>query len=374
VRVLLLMLALASLSGCFVAPGMGMDEGAAVSRGRETTKDDQFDVKPITPDLLRKLAIESMPPRLADPLAAEAVLYEYRVAPYDVLMVTVWDHPELTTPTGQFRSPEENGNRVSADGTMFYPYVGVVLVAGKTVSEIRKALADRLSRVVTNPQLDVRVAAFRGRRVQVTGEVIQPSTMPITDVPLRVQDAIALARGFTPEADYSNVTVSREGRTYHLNLQALYENGDLSQNWLLKDGDVINVGDRNRNKVFVLGESRAATARLMVKNRMTLAEALLGTGNPADLTAVTGGFEGQIANVARIYVIRGDFSAPSIYKLDASSADAMLLATNFQMKPRDVVFVATYDVTRWSRIMNQIVPTVNSLWQVYDVVQRARGH
>jgi polysaccharide export outer membrane protein len=373
VKVLCLTVALAALSGCFIAPGMGMDEGAAVSRGRETTKDEQFDVRPITPDLIKKLAIEPPPPRLVDPLAAEAAVYEYRVAPYDVLMVTVWDHPELTTPTGQFRSPEENGNRVSADGTIFYPYVGVVYVAGKTVAEVRKTLADRLNRVITNPQLDVRVAAYRGRRVQVTGEVVQPSTVPVADVPLRVQDAIAIARGFTPEADYSNVSLSRDGRTYRLNMQALYENGDLSQNWLLKDGDVVNVGDRNRNKVFVLGESRAPSARVMVKNRMTLAEALLGTAAPGEITgAVTGGFEPQIANVAKIYVIRGDFSAPSVFKLDAGSADAILLAASFQLKPRDVVFVATYEVTRWSRVMAQIVPTVNSLWQVYDVVQRTR--
>jgi polysaccharide export outer membrane protein len=247
------------------------------------------------------------------------------------MIVTVWDHPELTTPSGQFRSPEENGNRVSADGTIFYPHVGTVQVAGKTVAEIRKLLVDRLVRVITNPQLDVRVAAFRGRRVQVAGEVLQPSTVPITDIPLRVQDAVAFARGFTPEADYSNVTLSREGRTYRLNLQALYESGDISQNWLLKDGDVLNVGDRNRNKVFVLGEIPGATAKVMVKNRMTLAEALLGTASPGDPTGTVGGFEPQASNVAKVYVIRGDFSAPSIYRLDASSADAMLLATNFQL-------------------------------------------
>jgi polysaccharide export outer membrane protein len=354
---------------------MRMKEGAAVSRGRETTKDDEFDVRDITPDLLKKLAMEPPPPRTADPLAAEAVNYEYRIAPYDVVIVTVWDHPELTTPTGQFRSPEENGNRVTAEGTIFYPYVGVVQVAGKTVTELRKILADRLHRVIANPQVDVRVAAYRGRRAQVTGEVIQPSTIPITDVPLRVQDAIAAARGFTPEADWANVTLSRDGRTYRPNLQALYENGDLSQNWLLKDGDVINVGDRSHNKVFVVGEVRQQTARVMVKGRMTLAEALYGTAAPGAPNEAGGqaGLEPQVSNPGKIYVIRGDFNAPNIYKLDASSADAMLLATAFQMKPRDVVYVSTYAVVRWARIMNQIVPTVNSLWQIYDVVERERS-
>jgi polysaccharide export outer membrane protein len=346
-----------------------MDESAAVVRGRETTRDEQFRVHPITPDLLKRLATEALPPRLSDPSVAEAPSYEYRVAPYDILIVTVWDHPELTTPTGQFRSPEENGNRVNADGTMYYPYVGTVQVAGKTVAEIRKTLTERLTRVIANPQLDVRVAAFRGRRMQVTGEVVQPTIVPITDVPLRVQDALAMARGFTPEADWANVILSREGNTYHLNLQALYENGDLSQNWLLKDGDVLNVGDRSRNKVFVLGEVKTQMARPMVKGRMTLAEALIGTGVAGE---IPNGFEPQFSNTSRIYVIRGDFSAPAIYKLNADSADAMLLAANFPLKPRDVVFVSTYDIARWSRIMNQIVPTVNSLWQVFDVVNRTR--
>jgi polysaccharide export outer membrane protein len=375
VRILCLTLGLGLLSGCFIAPGMRMNEGAAVDRGRETTKDDQFDVRPITPDLLKKLALEPIPPRIADPLAAEAVAYEYRVAPLDVLTVLVWDHPELTTPTGTFRSPEENGNRVGADGNIFYPYVGVIQVAGKTVAEVRKLLADRLNRVITNPQLDVRVAAFRGKRVQVTGEVVQPTTVPVTDVPLRVQDAIAVARGFTPDADSANVTLSRNGRTYHLNLQALYENGDTSQNWLLKDADVVNVGDRQRNRVFVLGEVRQQTSRLMVKGRMTLAEALLGTSTTSSGlggASDNSGFEPAVSNVAKVYVIRGDFAAPSIFRLDASSADAMLLAVNFPLKPRDVVFVSTYEVARWSRIMSQIVPTVNSLWQVYDVVSRER--
>ncbi len=373
-RKLSAILGLGFLSGCFLAPGMGMDEGAAESRGRETTRDENFKVQPLTPDVLKRLAMEAPPARMPDPLGGEGGVYEYRVAPYDVLMVTVWDHPELTTPTGQFRSPEENGNRVSADGTMFYPYVGTIQVAGRTVAEVRKLLAERLNRVITNPQLDVRVAAFRGRRMQISGEVVQPTTVPITDVPLRVQDAVAAARGFSPDADWANVMLARDGRVYRLNLQALYENGDLSQNWLLKDGDVVTVGDRFRNKVFVLGEVKQQTARLMIRNRMTLAEALLGTNGDRDVNTGNGfGFNNQMSNVARIYVIRGDFNAPSIYRLDASSADAMLLATNFQMKPRDVVFVATYDVTRWANIMNQLVPTINSLWQTFDVVQRSTG-
>jgi polysaccharide export outer membrane protein len=352
---------LALLPGCFMAPAMQLDESAAVKRGRTKTKDDGFKIQNIDTVLLARLAMEAVPPpRAMDPLAGDASAYEYRIAPFDVINVTVWDHPELTTPTGQFRSPEENGNRVGADGTVFYPYAGVVQVGGKTVAEVRKILADRLSRVITNLQLDVRVAAFRGKRAQVTGEVVQPSTVPITDVPLRVQDAIAAARGFTPEADWAEVTLSREGRSYRLNLQALYENGDLTQNWLLKDGDIINVGDRSRNKIFVLGEVRQPQSKLMVKGRMTLAEAI----------GETGGLTQNVSNPSPIYVRRGDSAAPNIYRLDAQSPDAVILATRFQLRPRDVVFVSTYKLAQASNVMNQILPTVYGIWDAYDLSVR----
>ena len=353
-------------SGCALAPGMKMDEGAAVARGRAATGDPEFHVVPVTPDVVGRLAVETwqQSPLLPDPLGDQVATYQYTVAPHDVIQVVVWDHPELTAPTGQFRSPEENGNVVKADGTVYYPHVGVVHVAGKTLEEVRKILTDKLARFITAPQLDVRVVGFRGRKVQVTGEVVAPTTIPITDLPLRVQDAIALARGFTPDADWSNVLLSRDGKTYRLNLQALYENGVVSQNWLLKDGDVVNIGDRNRNKVFILGEVRAPHSQVMLKGRMTLAEAL---------SDATGGWDPSFANTGRIYVIRGDYRAPDIYRLNAESPDALLLAAQFQLRPRDVVFVSTYELARFNRVMSQIMPTIVSLWQLYDIANRTAG-
>jgi polysaccharide export outer membrane protein len=99
----------------------------------------------------------------------------------------------------------------------------------------------------------------------------------------------------------------------------------------------------------------------MVRGRMSLAEALLDQ---------TGGFLPAQANVAQIFVIRGEYDAPMVFRLDASSPDALLLATQFPLEPRDVVFVSTYGLTRWNRVIAQILPTIQTLWQTYDILDR----
>ncbi len=350
--------AAALLAGCSaVSPGLHISERAAEKRGPGGG------IEAITPALLRVQAegrTRAASARPRDPQGGETG-YDYRIAPHDILSVTVWDHPELTIPAGEFRPAELSGNPIQSDGTVFYPHVGVVPVAGKTVAEVRALLTERLRRWVENPQLDVRVVAFRGRRVQVTGEVVVPSTLPITDVPLRVQDAVAQAKGLTPDAWTRSVTLTRGGAVHRLDLQALYDEGDLSQNWLLQDGDVLNVPSRQQNKVFVLGEVRQPSSKLMAKGRMSLAEAI---GDSA-------GLEPTSANAAGIYVIRGTAEAPRVFRLDASSADALILAAQFELQPLDVVFVAPYALTDWNRVVTQILPTVQGLWQSADLANRA---
>ena len=164
---------------------------------------------------------------------------------------------------------------------------GVVHAAGRTVEEIRDELTRRLSKYIEQVQLDVRVAAYRSQRVYVVGEVAEPGIQLVKDIPLTVLEAINNAGGVKPEADQRNITLTRDGRTYSINLLSLYEGGDISQNVLLKHGDVLNVPDSMLNKVFVLGETNyfvagGATGRsrslVMNKARMTLTEALSEAG------------------------------------------------------------------------------------------------
>ncbi len=281
---------------------------------------------------------------------------DYEIGPGDIINVTVWDHPEITIPAGSYRSAEASGTLVADDGTIFFPFAGTVKVGGKTTRQVRDILSQRLSKVIENVQLDVRVISFRSKRVYVVGEVKQPGLQAINDIQMTMLEAINRAGGITEEADHGNVLLTRAGETWRVDLQALYEDGEVSQNVSLLPGDIVNVPDRQLNKVFVLGEVKSPGSFVMNKRRITLAEALSEAGYVNQITA----------DASWIYVMRSDTGSSELFHLNAGTADALLLAERFPLRPRDIVYVDVAAIARWNRVVSNILPTSQMLNQLGD--------
>ncbi|MCS6787101.1 MAG: polysaccharide export protein [Thiobacillaceae bacterium] len=359
----LLSVALAQITGCAVIPGThtyDMRQQSAVKlpvKQAEEVVPANVKLRPIDAQLIieQERAAQTAATelrRMAEKSSQSTIpVPEYKIGPGDILSITVWEHPELTIPAGQFRRAEEAGHVVAEDGTIFFPYAGVLRVEGLTTREVRAILAQRLTKTIKNPQVDVRVISFRSKRVYVVGEVTKPGLQEINDVPTSILDAINRAGGLTKDADASQVLLTRDGKTWRVDLQALYEEGAVNQNVMLKPNDIVYVPDRALNKVFVLGEVQKPGAYFMNKRRMTLAEAL----------AEAGYINQDKANPHWIFVMRGQGDVPELYHLDAKSPDALLLADRFTLRPRDILYVDAAEVARWNRVITNVLPTVNLL-------------
>ncbi|MBU9645435.1 polysaccharide biosynthesis/export family protein [Burkholderia gladioli] len=379
------LVAAALLGACATAPGNYINTSRLDEKG--SMPDTHYDVKLITPQLVvsQALAQHDSRPLPAD-LFPDPTQYVYRIEPQDILGVTVWDHPELTTPQGQsfsaggnttqtiagaLQQPYTNalpgqadpyGQTVGADGTIYFPFVGRIRVAGRTAQDVRDELAVKLARYVKNPQIDLRVLSYRSQKVQVTGEVKTPGPLAITDVPLRLVDAITRSGGTTAEADLQRVRLTRDGKFYVLDANAMLDRGDAKENVMLQPGDVINVPDRSDSRVFIMGEVKQPVTVPMLKGKLTIADAITAGGGILDTDA----------NPRQVYVLRDlqdKPDMPDIYRLDMTQPDALMLSSRFQLKPLDVVYVGTAGSVQFNRLLQQIFPTIQSIYYMKQITR-----
>jgi polysaccharide export outer membrane protein len=368
----LILACVAATSACTVVPGSNMSRWN--SAWYDDTPEDyspattEIAYIPINATVLSHLASTSpLRPELNEPLKQALTAYEYRIGPGDVLTITVWEHPELTIPSGSFRSAEEGGNVVKADGSVFYPYAGDLPVSGLTTGEVQVLLQNRLGSVIKRPQVDVRVASFQSQNVYISGSVMKPGVVPITNNPLTLLDAIEQQGGLTETASWGEVTLTRNGNSQQISLRSLYESGQWSQNLLLQDGDLIHVPRNDAEKVFVLGEVNRPQSLAMSRNGTSLAEAL----------ATANGINENRADGRGIYVLRNagisrdDAGLPvyhaTVYHLNASSAVGFMLADRFPLEARDVVYVSPAPITRWNRFLSQLLPSIIATDTVGDI-------
>lgn len=340
------------VSGCALVPGLRVSEARLV-------EPEGYELVEITPAAIARTRQAAA--GLADglqPVDPGAPITEYVIGPGDVLSVIVWEHPELTIPMGEFRDPVQGGRLVAADGTLFYPYAGALKVSGKTCAQVQAEIARALARVIKDPQVEVRVAGFRSQRIQVTGEVRQPGLVTLDDLPKGVLEAINERGGLTETASRREALLIRDGRTHRIRLAALLSGARPGGNPELRAGDVVHVPHASEDQVFVLGEVGRPAPVPVQNGFVTLTEVLTIAGGLDRLSASDSG-----VLVFRRAAVEGG-KGPTVFRLDLSEPEGLLLAGEFELQPRDVVYVKATAFAQYNTIINQLLPTISAIFQV----------
>jgi len=303
---------------------------------------------------------------------------------------------------------QRQGYTVRDDGAIAIPEVGAVSVEDLTIEEAEERVFQRLVQNQLDPEFSLEIADFNSKRVSIGGAVKQSQVVPITLNPLRLDEAITAAGGIAlANDDYASIRVYRDGALYQIPLSDYYKN-TAARKTVLKDGDSVfvdNAYDLEQAQRFYEQEIKALQLKQQARinalselqteidlRRSELTErranfqAKLELGaidqdhvylagevsqqsrialpfqtraSLADVFYENGGFPTTTGNPAHIYVLRTNGSENlTAYHLNAKNIVNMAMATKFEMRPDDIIFVQEQPITVWGRALQQAFPAL----------------
>jgi polysaccharide export outer membrane protein len=215
----------------------------------------------------------------------------YQIGPTDVLGIKVFGEDNLS-----------NNYTVDSDGSITFPLIGRVQVAGKTTRQIEEQITKALDAdFIRKPQVSVEIATYRARSIYVIGEVRSPGRYSIQG-PQTLLEVIAHAGSTTPTAS-NTIIVQRykdgiaaavsapalpgdtgSAEVMRVSLDDLRE-GRLTANLLLQDNDTIIVPPAER---FYVSGFVKQPGSFVLRNGMTVRQAIAEAGGISERGSTRG--------------------------------------------------------------------------------------
>jgi len=199
---------------------------------------------------------------------------EYVVGERDVLKITVYDNPDLTTVA-----------KVNEEGTIFFPFLGEVKVKGLTTSQIAAKITSLLSEgYIVSPQVNVYVEQFRSLKVILVGEIGRPGLFELP-VGTTLLELLLRAGPVTPNAG-DEAIIKRKSpqgeQSITVDLGKLLEKGDTTVDQPLQDGDTIYIP--KGGSYYVLGQVKSP-GMLKFKEGITVFKAVISAGGFTEIAS-----------------------------------------------------------------------------------------
>ncbi|GGF63702.1 hypothetical protein GCM10011319_25880 [Mameliella alba] len=307
---------------------------------------------------------------------------------------------------------QRQGYTVRDDGSIAIPDIGAVQLAGLTLQQAEDQLFQALVSNQIDPSFSLEVAEFNSQQVAVGGAVRTAKLVPITPNNLTLGQALITAGGLAVrDEEFASIRIYRDGTLYQIPVET-YRAQPAIKDKLLQAGDavfvdttydldrafefyktkidVVNLRSSARSQALQALSTEIAIRRSALDERRRLFESRteldaegrdyvylsgevtkqnrfpLPYGRQATLADVLyneGGFDNTTGDPTEIYVLRGSSDPAKVgeivaYHLNAGNAANMIMATKFEMRPNDVIFIEEQPITKWGRALQQAFPTL----------------
>jgi polysaccharide export outer membrane protein len=303
---------------------------------------------------------------------------------------------------------QRQGYTVRDDGAIAIPEVGAVPVEGLSIEEAEERVFQRLVQNQLDPEFSLEISEFNSKRVSIGGAVRKSQVLPITLNPLYLHEAITTSGGIVlANDDFASIRIYRNGSLYQIPLDIYYKDSsvrkiiliegdsvfvdnayDLEQAQAYYEQEIRNLELKQRARATALSELQTElsvrrgelterranfqtklelgaidrdhiylTGEVKQQNRIALPFETKAT--LADVFFGNGGFPTATGDASQIYVLRsGNAEDLTAYHLNARNVVNMTLATKFEMRPNDIIFVQEQPITMWSRALQQAFPAL----------------
>ncbi len=311
---------------------------------------------------------------------------DIRIGVGDSVSVTIWEAaagglfsaaPTQLSSAGS-RTATLPDQLVARDGTIQVPYAGRIKVSGLRPAEVERLVVDALKGKAIEPQAVVTITRNFSNTATVTGEVTSGARVPLTVKGDRILDVIAAAGGIKVPAFDAFVRLTRGKSTATIAFNTILTNP--SENIYVRPDDVITV--IRQPQTFTAFGSAGTNASLPFDAAgISLEEAIAKAGGPLDARADPAGifllrFEPRplVAELEPGRVLPSDGNAvPVIYRLNLRNANSFFLARAFQMKDKDMLYIANSPadpVQKFLGLVGQVTAPAISAVGVYGAVKK----
>ena len=257
---------------------------------------------------------------------------DYKIGPDDLIEITVFEDEKLNKTV-----------RVSTQGNISLPLLGILKVKSLTASELEKEIRDLLTeKYMKDPHVSIFIKEYRNQRISLMGAVSKAGVYDFTGEKT-VLDLLAMAGGLqdnagqllfvlrppNPDAPKNEKESNdQKPQTFVVGLEDLLIKGDPKMNLPLMNGDYVNVPPAGR--VFVGGQVRGPGGHSITK-RMTVGQAITVAGG---LTTTAR------ASETRIIRYSGKNNEKEILTVDVNAIQRGTVEDPY-VKENDIIFVPT---------------------------------